>query len=311
MADYSFRVKVKIAKRSTVELNDREWHSLDMAGYDNLRFRVLKGDTTGPRTTSWEFRSSGYKNEETAERAGEHFQNILIYRCVKQQTGIDIGKRGSKGLVTNAGLELFERQFERRCLNDVDGLSIFETESEDPAFISINGRVATMKTSEKLQEELNEASQEQEKPSRKQQTAIELFNASFFETSMPARFVLLITSIEVLFKRPARKDEGLAHAQKLVELTKCNTNIPENERASMLGSVCRLKQESISQAGTNYVKSKMGKKEYMEIESGNFFKTCYSLRSDFVHGSIKEKTWNNMGRYVNELEKLVSDLLCS
>ena len=101
----------------------------------------------------------------------------------------------------------------------------------------------------------------------------------------------------------------MALVDSLVQQTK-SSNLEQNGKNSVIGSLNWLRKESINQAGKRLVTERLGsEKKYEELSPPDFFAKCYRLRSNLVHGSIPFPSFKEVGSVVATLEVFVSELL--
>jgi hypothetical protein len=78
----------------------------------------------------------------------------------------------------------------------------------------------------------------------------------------------------------------------------------------VVGILHWLKKESINGAGRRMVAEVLGERQYLSLDSSDFFRHCYDLRSRIVHAdSGRKPERGDIDKYANELERFVSDLI--
>jgi hypothetical protein len=80
------------------------------------------------------------------------------------------------------------------------------------------------------------------------------------------------------------------------------------EAASLRGSLSRLRDESISQAGRRLARE-LGERQYLGSDPESFFSECYNLRSKLAHGHAPRPERQEVDAHAAELERYVGDLL--
>lgn len=143
----------------------------------------------------------------------------------------------------------------------------------------------------------------------RQETAFELYSASFFVDNADARFTLLMMAIETLIDQKQRSEAAMDHVRGLIERTR-DSSLPEAEVQSMIGALEWLFLESIGQAGRRLVQSLTSKK-YNGKPAVSFFTDCYEIRSALVHGGTPRPSRQEVDSRAATLEILVGDLLAS
>lgn len=96
--------------------------------------------------------------------------------------------------------------------------------------------------------------------------------------------------------------------EQLIELTR-KSGLPRSEINSLLGSLGRLKRESISKAGRDLVGTLLESNEYGGEQAKDFFRRCYIIRSGLQHSGKPSNDSVNLGLLVVQLDHLVADLL--
>jgi hypothetical protein len=221
--------------------------------------------------------------------------------------GADFGLRAPHGFVTKYGLMMVEDASGRRALNDVHGITVFECEPP-PVFVRISAKAKVGKPVDRFLDLLEAAMSADLTMSARDELAFDLYSASFFERSADARFLMLMMALETLIEQEPRSDAVAEHVARLVEATRAADDIPEHERASLVGSLLGLRKESVGQAGRRLAAS-LGEREYMGESPPVFFTQCYDLRSALVHGHYPRPEPGDVGTRAANLEGFVGDLL--
>lgn len=128
--------------------------------------------------------------------------------------------------------------------------------------------------------------------------ATELYVDSHFEVSNSARFIGLIGVLEVLKDKNPASDS----ARRLVDgwIREATTTLEDDESNSVLGSLRRLKDISISQGIASVVERHLGH------ECAKEAKELYGIRSKLVHDGIRPA---NPADTVRRAQQVVTDLL--
>jgi hypothetical protein len=230
--------------------------------------------------------------------------------------GADFGLRRSSGgaVFTSEGLswarEMFGLSADQRILDDVHGLMVFET-APPPRFVSGASDVTLIQATPggRFERVFKWAISHPYTLSEKERLSLELYNASFFEWSQQARFLLLIMAVEALLDLAPRSENARVHVEHLIGLTEASTDLTSDEKQSLLGSLKWLLDESIGQAGRKLARERLGTRQYMGQSAAKFFTHCYKMRSALVHGNIPAPTQREIQRTAPELELFVSHLL--
>jgi hypothetical protein len=139
-------------------------------------------------------------------------------------------------------------------------------------------------------------------------TAYDLYSSAFSTSSCDARFLLLMMAIETLIVCEERDPATRQHVASLLEATRGASDLPDSQRASIVGSLQWLMSESIGQAGRRLATGLEGKL-YMNDPPGKFFTDCYAIRSALAHGYDPRPARSDVDVRASHLEHFVADLL--
>lgn len=249
----------------------------------------------------------GYATEQEATEAGRIFQTALKVALAKTRIGADYGEGQSKGHYTGHGLEVIQAEHGNTLLNDVHGLMIFQTEL-NPNFISASFLPVKEVNSSIVTNAIIDSIANLPILTSRELLAFSLFNGSFFQPTQNGRFLVLVMAIEALIEPAQRCAEVRDLVDELIKTTNAAL-IPQAERASLLGSLKWLYNESINQAGRRLVTSRLASRTYGNLPVAKFFSCCYERRSQLVHGMLPSSAYTDIPNLVDGLEHLVADLL--
>jgi hypothetical protein len=307
LVTYSFRVRLLRSPTDTVQTEANEVALSDDSAPSPLRLHNPEPDGTILKATQLALTGDGYSSEEEAQRAGEKYQSALMVALARHRVGADFGLRAPKGLITNYGLAMLQEQLGRRVLNSVHGVMVYTTQPK-PRFALVNASPVRGVDPERFRAAFSAAVAAKPELSERETVAFSLFNASFFRQSADSRFLLLMMAIEALLDVRPRSDAARVHVESLIAQTEAAA-LSASERASMLGALRWLANESISQAGRHLSVERLGERVYKDLPSRKFFTYCYGLRSALVHGSIPYPEFDEVANTVGQLEVFVADLL--
>jgi len=256
-------------------------------------------------------KGGAYNSSELAMEAGQRCQNALRLTFAKVRFGVDFGKlkegkaRNGKKVITESDLEISDQHI----MDDVHGLMVYDNDIPT-GFIRLHDlSVKIGNQPSRIIQALNLALKQNIEFSGIELIAFELFNASFFEQSARARFLMLMIAIEALLEPKDMDSAALRHVQSLIEATKNCLDLSLIERDSLLGRLNWLLKESISKTGREFVNQRLGQRLYNNMPSDKFFTYCYNLRSKIVHKGTYSHA--DIGTITPELERFASDILCS
>lgn len=306
MSAYAFRIRFFLEYGSPIDCESVEL-VIPLANNTSCVLRSIRADQKIKESRHLVITGDGFASENAALETGERVKLALLWLGVKCRVGIDIGDDTARGGVGDylAKKVLAERGVQLK--SDVHGLNVYSTEIP-VKFISSTARATVGIRDERVTKILSDACTSDFEPSEKQWVAFALYNLSHFEGPPRARLITLVVTIEALLKRSKRSQEAREHITKLIEITK-SSGLDERDRDSILSSLKELCFDSIGRTGRELVDKHLGDAEYGGQKASKFFNMCYGMRSDIMHtGQHKSE---NLATLVNELDRLVSDLLVS
>lgn len=304
---FSFRIRFNRPKTKAFLLKDAAL-TFSEPGERLSLLLLASGDLSLNEALQMALIGSGYGTAEEAELAGRQFQNALMIALARVRLGADFGLRTpTSAFLTSYGLELLSKQIGQPVLNDEHGLMVFPSKP-DPRFQYLDPEITLGADSGEFVAAFKKSIALQPQITDRDLFAYTIFNASFFQPSADARFLLLIMAIEALLVPLPRSNEGQAHVHSLIEQTK-SASLACDEIESMIGSLRWLLHESINKAGQRLATERLGNKVYADKIAADFFKYCYQLRSRLVHGIMPAPTVAEIRIVVPHLEVFVSDLL--
>ena len=255
-------------------------------------------------------KASGWPSQEAAGLAGNLYSDVLARTLIRLRVGADFGSRAARSWFTEDGLRLLQGSSGRIVLNDVHGLMIYES-SGNPllVFTSMQGDLLRKVQAEHFNEVLNHALDNCRELSEHERVSMELFNASFFQKSEDARFLLLMGGLEALIEVGNRSENETGHIQTLIAITERASGLSQLEKNALKGALGQLQKESISNAGRRLVTEKLESRTYLQLPPSEFFSHCYRLRSRLIHGDSPLPTRDEISLAAAQLEVMLSDLL--
>ena len=305
---YTFRVRFKLGSRVRIQSDANELTLADeAAGRESVRLRPRDRDVEFGDADELVLTGEPYEGEEAAEEAARRWVARLQSTFARLNIGADFGGRAPTSVVTDAGLRwLEETTGERRMLNDVHGIMVFESEPP-PKFAAAGVTAVVGKPGERVVAMVQAAVRFNIAMTEREQLAYDLYSASFSEESADARFAMLMMAAETLIEPQPRSEAVAAHVRELISATEASS-LRRDEIESILGSLRWLYSESIGQAGRRLAQS-LGERRYADEEPRLFFTRCYDLRSKLVHGQLPRHDRGEVNLRAAALEVFVSDLL--
>lgn len=249
----------------------------------------------------------GYKSEDEANSAALAWRSTITIAFARAQIGVDFGDRALRGFVSEEHLQMLsEQQLGARFLRDTHGLTIYATEPP-PKFVNLSATGVAGRFEEHVLGAIAVARANCLSMSTNHQIAYDLFSSSLSAVDTDARLLLLMMALETMMHQKPRQQAVQAHVTALIQATSIAA-LPEAERDSITGSLRRLHEQSISQAGRDLAATR-GDRQYTNMSAKAFFSHCYGLRSQLVHGEDPRPTREEVDGVVATLEIFVSDLL--
>lgn len=308
MSLYTFQCRFDRSRTSTLGIDERQWaYKAPTGGPDITLCSPLAGKPIKD-ATRLVLRGDGWPSKDAAEKAASRYTPVLKVTLARLRVGADFGGWGPESVFTDYGLEYLEKQTGKRHLNDVHGLSVFES-NPPPVFAHTSVDAVRSVPEECFLAVFSKAAEVGCSLSDTEETAFRLFNVSCFQSTADARFLLLVMAIESLLELGPRPPASEAHVASMIEATKRAQSLSESEKASLLGSLEWLKSESIASAGRRLAQQRLADKQYSGSKAAAFFTHAYGLRSRLVHGKKPFPSFGEVNSIVGPLESFASDLL--
>lgn len=305
MNDYSFRLRFKFYDGTKLGVEDGQLRLDCPEANRSLTLKSLIPEQSIKDSSEVALIGESWPSEREAHQAGERYTEALLLSMARMQIGVDLGARSPQAVVTRSGLQWMGEKVGERVLQDSAGLMVFES-TPVPKFVSVGTMSVQLIRPAKRFESCFQAAIDHDLSPR-ERLSVELFNASFFESSIDARFLTLMIAVEALLQPATREQHSKDHVDRLIALTRDALGIDDDEKESLLGSLRFLRKDSISRTGRNLANAMLAGRQYMELPPDEFFKHCYKLRSSLVHGSAPRR--EDIANAVSRLADFVSDLL--
>jgi hypothetical protein len=281
MPEYDFRIRFHFSGGNHINSEAEKLLVLQESGGATIRLRSGARGSAIKNHSRASLIGGPYPSAADAQAAAERTKRALLIWAVRNRVGIDLGGRQPRSAITVAGLELLEKQIGGPMRADIHGIDVYE-HIDGLSFVALNADASIGKAAAAFVEEVAAAVATSVFLNAKQELAGEILSASYFDASDRSRFVTLITAVEGLLDpqpRPAAAQHMVARMIQIVE----EEELDEGHRAAMLGSLQRLKRESIGQAGRALAERLLGGKVYEGQTPAQFFSLCYGLRSSILH----------------------------
>jgi hypothetical protein len=253
---YSFRIRFNRAPSNTIVTDEVQLELPHPAPGISLALRASSPGKTLKDAERWVLKGEGYSSEPEASEAGVRIQDALMLALARLRFGADFGYRAPKGVITKYGLEHFARRVGARVLNDVHGLSVYESEPQ-PRFTEFSGRGTVGKNVETFRDVLTEAIALRRLLTERERVSSHLFGASLFQPTADGRFLLLVMATEALIEPAPKSAPAVAYVDGFIEQIQ-KSSLGEHERKSLVGSLRWVRDESINQAGRRLARERLG-----------------------------------------------------
>ena len=191
--------------------------------------------------------------------------------------------------------------------NDILGIDVYE-HVEKLRFVSFSAKGTVGKHPPKLMDTFRREYVHSRQFTEKQVLASQIYASSFFDVSSRSCFITLVTAVEALLEPLKRADKIEALVEELKAATQ-KSKIDEPTRESMIGSLERLRHQSIRQAGRTLADRLIPNECFDGQSSADFFSHCYDLRSQILHRGTTEDDSVDIRHLASVMEGFVGRLL--
>lgn len=301
MPSFGFRIKFLLLENSFIGLDGSINEILLPLESKGIVFK-LQPMSKPSETESFAWFGTGFTSEQDALEAGKRVKNALILCSTQLRIGINLGKDNA---TAGVGQHIIEREREQgvNLINDVHGLVVFNSDLPVEFISGVKASLSLKYSAKRFFDEFETAYKLAREFTDKQTLAVELYNQSFFENTLRARFLTLISAIECL----ATAEKVSASTITLIDefiTSACSKTKDDNrdEITDIINRLGYLKQESISSACRKIIR------KYKGAEYVKRFGYLYGLRSDIVHsGAVSQNV--DFGKCLDELESITSTVL--
>jgi len=253
---FSFNLHFRVVKRFNSD-NSME-QVCTLSGGALLEVRTQPGQRIAD-AEELSMRGGPFLTKEAATAAGEQARRWLLCTSAHKHLGVDAGGHE----LSQLGLRVFEE-------GAGGGWAVTSTQVWSP-WASIRAVLADHAAPRRM---LNADAD----------LALELCALADHETSERARFLTLVTAVESLTTRGRRFEPARQLVESFVTTVQSAQALPDAERASLLGGLKELRNESIGHSCRALVAAHLGERQYGGKRAAQFFGECYSVRSRVAHG---------------------------
>ena len=116
----------------------------------------------------------------------------------------------------------------------------------------------------------------------KQLLAIEIYTASYFDSSARSQFVTRISAVEALMVQEESSQSVRTVIENLQEAVRCS-NLSNVDEEQLVNALSRERRESKTRTGAKLAQSFLKRRKYHGMSAYKTFTTCYDIRSKIVH----------------------------
>lgn len=308
LEDHTVRVRFRIPARNHIHIDSNE-AVFSPKGLPKVALRSRDKDGRITKSDWLILQSSGWDTEESASDASAYLMDTLRMSLARHGMSADFGSRTPQSGIFNVFLRDIEEVTGKPALNDFHGSMVFPTKL-DPDFIDAGSlTTSTGVGKERWEKTFIIALESHHSLSDRSRTAFDVYNAAHASKhAVDAWFVLLFAAFECLVDNIPRSQPAIDHVDKLIKLTK-GADLESAERASLLGSLRHMRNQSIHKSGKLFVAERLDGRMYMEKHPAVFFSDCYKMRNNLVHGNQPYPTFKEVSDLVGALDQMVGHLL--
>ena len=249
----------------------------------------------------------GFPDTESAQRVANEMYSKLARAFASIGIGVDFGDRRPEIKFSSEGEARFQEST-GRVPRGGERLKVgMESLKPHTAFVTIRLEASKASHIEQFNKAMEFESTSLE-ISEEERIAFVLYGAAAFATDPEARFMLLMMALETRIESKLRDGLALEMIDKFIGDVNSSVELETRERNSILGSLRHLRKESISEAGQSLVRG-IGSDNYDGKSAEDFFKVCYQVRSDVVHGNFPRPKIDEIRHLAANLEILVGHLI--
>lgn len=258
--------------------------------------------------TEFVITSGGYCSEEEAFAFSAKVKESVLCFGTKFRMGVDIGKDKANIFTGKTIKDEMLKDYGVRILDDVHGISVFDEEHPVSFASGSSPRLFMSREKNFFAEEVCKIILSPKTIDTKNRLSMELLTASYFEPSPRSRFLTLILAAEALLAPDERSDKVKLLVDKLRKNAE-SSDISDEEKKSILGSLNWLYKDSISQSLRKMATTHLADREYGRLPANKFIATCYDARSKLVHTGGVDESKFDIGSLAANLEVYLTQML--
>jgi hypothetical protein len=303
---FSFRLRVELPPGDHLSVEAEELEIVASTG-NRPAIRLRSGARGSPINKHSTFAVVGgpFDTEAQAREVAQCARRALLIWAVANRTGMDLGGRPSRAVITDYGKRWLSQVHQRPVRLDYHGIDVYPTKA-NVAFARLDVKARVGRSVEALMREVSSSLDSHRRLTSKQELAGELYSLSYFETSDRGRFITLLIAIEALVETDSRSPEAQALVEALQIIARESNVLGADVIANGLTG---LKRESIRQAGRRITEHLLPERMYDGKTASEFFAYVYGVRSAILHRGEAPDEDRAFLDLCNLTQQFVGDLL--
>jgi hypothetical protein len=302
---FNFRVRFSLPESDRLNYDTAE-AEIRLPDGEVFTLKPIGGETIqGSRTLV--ITGGPYSSAEAAEARGQATVKALLVTGASLTLGVNLGRDASAGGVTEAALRHYSEQTGVRMLEDLPGLTTYDS-SVDTKFLGSRVTAVRGIAPENFEKPFLSAVQSEPAMSAKVQLALELCSLSRFEATPRARFLTLVMALEALVEQKNRPTVVRRFLKLIIGLL-AGAKMHDSEKDSLRGGLERLKRESIGKSARKLGRKHLDNSEYMGMKPDRFITYIYGLRSELLHEGQITSAGVSLRQVLTATDEFMRDLL--
>jgi len=302
---YKFNLRFKFPHSSFIDDDSASVKLNILNGAHEIFLESRPPEKEFKKANTFDVFGNGFASKDEAISLGRRTRDTIAVCCALARTGVELTKQ--EQLFDLADMKKTEDGQSYIQPKDMNGLIVCPQEAKLTGVFVAFGMKAGQPL-KRFHELFTKSFGLSENLNPKLSLAFELYNAHFFEASVRAKFLQLISVVECLAEQKPIKANIIKYIECLAIVSKEELqslkDISKEEVDYFIQRLHNLKRESIAVACRNLIKKHLCAQDIV------FFKECYNVRSNLVHnGTIKDGA--DLISYFHKLETLVIKLLQS
>ena len=255
----------------------------------------------------------GFDNQSEAYDVGKKIQLSLLLACLKREIFIDIGKGKASIFLSESVKQMMWEKHKVQYLEEIHGVQVYDVNKKTQfARGPRHGvKIHLLNYAEDVLADITKFLSKDIKITNRDLLALELYNASDFETSPRASFLTLMLATETLLESATKSIKTQSVIDDISQHV-LNSDIEKGEKDALITGIKNMKQQSFKWKGEKLATTYLSNgKKYHGLSPEKFFSKCYNIRGKLVHsGHFKTDIGPTLEVFVRDLlvNKLINPL---